>query len=41
MNSLSDIELDQGSADFRLMSSNVVAAFRQFKEKDLFIRGIS
>jgi len=40
MNSLSDIELDQGSADFRLMSSNVVAAFRQFKEKDLFIRGL-
>ncbi len=40
INRLSDIELDKGAADFRLMSNKVVAAFKQFGEHDLFIRGL-
>lgn len=40
INRLSDIELDKGAADFRLMSNKVVEAFKQFGEHDLFIRGL-
>lgn len=40
INNLSDIELEQGTADFRLMSKKVVEAFRVFKETDLFMRGL-
>jgi dolichol-phosphate mannosyltransferase len=40
INNLSDIELEPGTADFRLMDKRVVAAFRAFKEIDLFMRGL-
>jgi glycosyltransferase involved in cell wall biosynthesis len=40
MNRLSDIELEAGTADFRLMDKRVVAATRQFTEMDLFWRGL-
>jgi len=39
-NILSDIKLEAGTADFRLMSRDVVNAFRQLKENELFIRGL-
>lgn len=40
INNLSDIELEQGTADFRLMDRRVVEVFRTFKEADLFMRGL-
>jgi polyisoprenyl-phosphate glycosyltransferase len=40
INRLSDIELDKGAADFRLMSRRSVDAFKKFGEHDLFIRGL-
>ncbi len=40
INRLSDIELDKGAADFRLMSRRTVDAFKKFGEHDLFIRGL-
>ncbi len=40
INNLSDIELEQGTADFRLMDKKVVAVFRNFQETDLFMRGL-
>ncbi len=40
INNLSDIELEPGTADFRLMDRKVVEAFRVFKEADLFMRGL-
>lgn len=40
INNLSDIELEQGTADFRLMDKKVVEVFRAFKETDLFMRGL-
>ena len=40
LNSLSDIELESGTADFRLLDRKVVEAFRHFKEIDPFIRGL-
>jgi len=40
INNLSDIELEQGTADFRLMDKKVVVVFRAFKEIDLFMRGL-
>lgn len=40
MNSLSDIELEAGTADFRLMDKRVVAVCRTFNEMDLFWRGL-
>lgn len=40
INNLSDIELEQGTADFRLMDKKVVEVFRAFKEIDLFMRGL-
>ncbi len=40
INNLSDIELEQGTADFRLMDKKVVEVFRAFKEADLFMRGL-
>lgn len=40
INNLSDIELEQGTADFRLMDRRVVNVFREFKETDLFLRGL-
>ena len=40
INNLSDIELEEGAADFRLMDRKVVDAFKQIKESDLFLRGL-
>jgi dolichol-phosphate mannosyltransferase len=40
INNMSDIELEQGTADFRLMDCKVVQAFKQIREHDLFIRGL-
>ncbi|MDI9365824.1 MAG: glycosyltransferase family 2 protein [Flavobacterium sp.] len=40
INNLSDIELEAGTADFRLMDSKVVAIFRTFSEADIFLRGL-
>ena len=40
INNLSDIELEQGTADFRLMDKKVILAFRTFQESDLFMRGL-
>jgi glycosyltransferase involved in cell wall biosynthesis len=40
LNRLSDIELESGTADFRLMDKRVVEIFRNFKEADLFWRGL-
>ncbi|MBL8015110.1 MAG: glycosyltransferase family 2 protein [Candidatus Doudnabacteria bacterium] len=40
INTLSDIHLETGAADFRLMDKKVVAALRQYKEVAVFYRGI-
>lgn len=40
LNSLSDVELEPGTADFRLLDQKAVVAFRSFKENDPFIRGL-
>lgn len=40
MKVLSDLELEKGTADFRLMDRRAVDAFIRFGETDLFIRGL-
>jgi glycosyltransferase involved in cell wall biosynthesis len=40
LNSLSDIEIEPGTADFRLLDRTAVNVFKEFKENDLFIRGL-
>jgi polyisoprenyl-phosphate glycosyltransferase len=40
MNSISDLHLEQGTADFRLMSRVALDAFTEFRETELFIRGL-
>ncbi|MCZ2224261.1 MAG: glycosyltransferase family 2 protein [Chitinophagales bacterium] len=40
MNNLSNIEIEAGTADFRLMDKRVVEVCRNFSEMDLFWRGI-
>jgi len=40
INSLSDIEIESGTADFRLLDRKVIDVFRDFKENDPFIRGL-
>lgn len=40
LNSLSDIEIEPGTADFRLLDRKVVDVFKNFEENDLFIRGL-
>ena len=40
LNMLSDIEIEPGTADFRLMDRRAVEALRGLKENDLFIRGL-
>lgn len=40
LNTLSDTEIEAGTADFRLLDAKVVEVFRGFKENDLFIRGM-
>lgn len=41
LNKVSDIELDTGAADFRLLDKKVVPVFKNFNEGDLFLRGLS
>lgn len=41
VNSLSDIELEAGTADFRLMDRTVVNVFRNFHETEPFLRGLT
>lgn len=40
LNSLSDIEIEPGTADFRLLDRKVMNIFKSFTENDLFIRGL-
>jgi glycosyltransferase involved in cell wall biosynthesis len=40
INRLADIDLPEGTADFRLLDRKVVDAFRTFNESRLFLRGI-
>ncbi|RZL50565.1 MAG: glycosyltransferase [Pedobacter sp.] len=40
LNSLSDIEIESGTADFRLLDRKTVNVFQQFTENDLFVRGL-
>lgn len=40
LNSLSDIELEPGTADFRLLDRTVVDVFKQFNENEPFVRGL-
>jgi dolichol-phosphate mannosyltransferase len=40
LNRLSDVKLENGTADFRLMSRNVINAFLHLNETELFIRGL-
>lgn len=40
LNRLSDIRIDQGVADFRLLDRNIVDIVRRFQENPLFFRGI-
>lgn len=40
INNMSDIELEQGSADFRLLDRKVVNVFCNFSENEPFIRGL-
>ncbi len=40
MNKLSDIEIEPGTADFRLMDKKVALVFSDFSENELFIRGM-
>lgn len=39
--SLSDVEIEKGSSDFRLMDASVVEVVRKADETDLFLRGLS
>lgn len=40
LNRISDIQLEKGTADFRLMNRNVLTAFAALNESELFIRGL-
>ena len=40
LNKLSDIKLEQGSADFRLISGSAITQLKSFNEFDLFYRGL-
>jgi dolichol-phosphate mannosyltransferase len=40
MNHLSDIEIEPGTADFRLLDRSAVNVFKEFREGDPFIRGL-
>ncbi len=40
MNYLSEVKLEPGTADFRLMNAKVADIFSNFTENDLFIRGL-
>jgi polyisoprenyl-phosphate glycosyltransferase len=40
LNKISDVKLEKGTADFRLMGRSVLTAFSQLNESELFIRGL-
>lgn len=40
LNWMSDLKLENGTADFRLMSRSVLDAFKNLNESELFIRGL-
>ncbi len=40
MNRICDVEIPEGSADFRLLDKKVVTELRRFKENWIFVRGI-
>lgn len=40
LNKISDLKLENGTADFRLMNRNVLNAFASLNESELFIRGL-
>ena len=40
LNSISDVELEAGTADFRLLDEKVVTILRRTQEYDLFLRGL-
>jgi len=40
LNRISDLKLEHGTADFRLMNRNVLNAFSNLNESELFIRGL-
>jgi len=40
MNKFSDVKIDRGAADFRLLDKNVVKVLRNIKEGNLFMRGM-
>lgn len=39
LRSVSDLQIEDGAADFRLLDRKVVDTLKQFKENDLFLRG--
>ena len=41
LNKVSDIELDTGAADFRVLDKKVLQVFKRINENDLFLRGLS
>lgn len=40
LNRMADIEMEKGTADFRLLNKNVAAVIRSLSEYDLFFRGL-
>ena len=40
LNKISDVKLENGTADFRLMDRNILDAFSHLNESELFIRGL-
>lgn len=40
LSSLSDVELEKGSSDFRLLDASVIEAIRKTGETDIFLRGL-
>ncbi len=40
LSSLSDVELEKGSSDFRLLDASVIDAIRKTGETDIFLRGL-
>jgi len=40
INKISDVELQQGAADFRLLDRKVVNSLKMFEEKSIFYRGL-
>jgi dolichol-phosphate mannosyltransferase len=40
MNAVSDVEIDPGSADFRLLDRKVVSVINELSEQDFFLRGL-